>query len=210
MGVRLFPFIAIPMVATMYMMTATPAPAITPADAVISGTGVKVLLYPDGRWEYLMSIDQRAPIHVKPANAIKAFKSMTGLYEVWYDPQKWINDKSTSVVEELVLRHSSGRVKAVAKTERTINKSTGVAAWALDWARMSAPAAEPVTQEKINVNGVEVLRLRITGNGTVFYGYCWLGKAGYVQLMTMTEAGEYDSLKPESDELLRGLVINKP
>lgn len=192
------------------VMTAAPTPAITPADAVISGSGVKVLLYPDGRWEYLMTIDQAAPTNGKPANAIKAFKSMTGIYEVWSDPQKWTTDKAKSEDDELLLIHSGGRAKAVARAERTITKSTSVEAWVLEWATRSAPAAELVLQEKITVNGVEVSRLKLTGGGTVFYGYCRLGKSGYVQLMTMTGADEFEGLKTELDELLNGLVINRP
>ncbi|MEK6759316.1 MAG: hypothetical protein AABY51_06050 [Deltaproteobacteria bacterium] len=202
--------IATTAVIALAVITAAPALAITPADAIISGTGVKVLLYPDGRWEYLMTIDQAAPLHIKPANAIKAFKSMTGLYEVWSDPQKWTTDKAKSGDEELVLRHSNGSAKAVARGQRSITKSMSVEAWVLEWARRSAPAAELVTQEKSTVNGVEILRLNAAGDGTVFYGFCWPGKAGYVQLMTMTGAGDFDGLKTELDELLKGLVINKP
>lgn len=203
-------YLALTAVTALTVMTAAPSHALTPADAVISGTGVKVLLYPDGRWEYLMTIDQAAPLHVKPANAIKAFKSMTGLYEVWSDPQKWTTDKAKSEDEELMLIHSGGRAKAVARAERTITKSAGVEAWVLEWARRSAPAAELIMQEKISVNGIEVIRLKISGGGTVFYGYCRLGKAGYVQLMTMTGADEFEGLKTELDELLNGLVINRP
>lgn len=205
-------YIAIPAVTVItVVMTAALSLALTPADAVISGSGVKVLLYPDGRWEYLLAIDQAAPPNVKPSNAIKAFKSVTGLYEVWSDPIKWKTDKTKPGDEELMLIHSGGRAKAVARAERTITKSTSVEAWVLEWARRSAPAAELITQEKITVNGVEVSKLKILeGDGTVFYGYCWLGKAGYVQLMTMTEAGDFEGLKTELDELLSGLVINRP
>lgn len=203
-------YIATTAVIALALLTTTPSPAITPADAVISGSGVKVLLYPDGRWEYLKAIDQTAPANVKPANAIKAFKSVTGIYEVWSDPQKWTNGKAKSGDEELILIHSNGRAKAVARAERNITRSTSVEAWALKWARSSAPAAELILQEKITVNGVEVSRLKIAGDGTIFYGYCRLGKAGYVQLMTVTTAGEFEGLKSELDELLNGLVINRP
>lgn len=207
-------YIALTAVTALAVMTTAPTHALTPADAVISGTGVKVILYPDGRWEYLMTIDQAAPLHVKPANAIKAFKSMTGLYEVWSDPQKWTTDKAKSGDEELVLIHSNGSAKAVARAERTKTRQAGVEAWVLEWARRSAPAAELVMQEKITVNGTEVSRLKISEvagkSGTVFYGFCRLGKAGYVQLMTVTTAGEFEGLKTELDELLNGLVINRP
>ncbi len=196
------------------VMAATPAHSLTPADAVISGTGVKVLLYPDGRWEYLLAIDQAPPTNVKPANAIKAFKSKSGLYEVWSDPQKWTTGKAKSGDDELMLIHSNGRAKAVARAERTITKSVGVEAWVLEWAKKADQTAELSTQEKTNVNGVAVLRLKIVSvegsGGAVFYGYCWQGKNGYVQLMTMTTAVEYEGLKTELDELLNGLVINRP
>ncbi len=207
-------YIVMTAVTAMTVMVSAPSLALTPADAVISGSGVKVLLYPDGRWEYLSVLEQAEDSFVKPNNAIKAFKSMTGLYEVWSDPAKWTTDKTKSGDEELILKHSGGRARAVARAERTNTKQAGVEAWVLEWARRSDQTAELSTQKKISVNGVEVMRLQIVGReggaGTVFYGYCWQGKAGYVQLMTMTTADEFDNLKSELDELLNGLVINRP
>lgn len=211
---KLYFSIGLTAVIAIAVMTAAPAQAVTPADAIISGSGVKVLLYPDGRWEYLLTIDQAAPTNVKPNNATKAFKSMTGLYEVWSDPIKWTTDRTKPGDEELILTHSGGRVRAVARAERTNTRQTGVEAWVLEWARRSDPAAEPITQKKINVNGTEVIRLLIEGRegaaGAVFYGYSWQGKAGFVQLMTLTTADEFEGLKTELEELLSGLVINRP
>lgn len=179
--------------------------------------GKKVILFPDGRWEYKEEApsSQAMLSFKKPSNATEVLKSKKGFVELWYDPNKWATIRDGSNPDaEFQLNHYSGDAQAMVIVERINMPLPALKELALTNAKNVAPDAKIVFEEERLVNNTKMLNMQIEGTiqgiSFTYYGYYWTGKAGVLQVITFTGQNLFEELKADFTEFLNGIVILKP
>lgn len=176
--------------------------------------GTRVILYPDGTWDYVVIVQPEPDTYTKPITSTRVFKSKKGFYEIWFDPMKWKTEGLQHSDAEFNIAHVSGDAYAIAIAERITMSLEALRESALENARKAAPDAQIVAERDITVNGIPVKNLQIEGTieniPFTYFGYYWAGKAGTLQVIAFTGQNLFDEFMPEFRELLNGLIVTKP
>jgi hypothetical protein len=174
--------------------------------------GREVILNSNGTWAFA-DVAKSSPDSgsiQKPEKSTSVFTAKGGKVSVWFDPSKWIHKESENT-EKTTFNHVDGDVYALLLYERVGVTLEGLKEIALKNAKQAAPDARITYEEKRNVNGKEVLCMRIAGTinsiNFVYYGYYYAGKEGTVQLLTYTSDNLFQEYEPAMGEFLNGLVV---
>lgn len=176
-------------------------------------TGRDVLLYPDGTWKYAAeeAKAKQGSAFNKQTTASAAFTPQRGDFVIWYDPNKWRQERSREGddIGHFKLVGTDGY--AMILSEGLPMPTDSIKAIALDNAKEAAPDARIVSEERRTVNGKEVLCMVIQGTihqiPFTYYGYYYGGKQGAIQVLTFTGQSLFAKHKTDFTEFLNGLEI---
>lgn len=181
--------------------------------------GKKVILNSDGTWKYAplepRSTSESGVEWKKPASAKSVLKGKAGFYELWYDPAKWTPSSSpNNPAVEYTLTGSLSERQVTVISERTPMPLDTLKNAAIENAKHVAPDLKIDDEQKIMVNGTNVLKMKMRGTieGIPFAYYClyWAGKSGALQVIAYTSQNLAAEFRPEFEKLLSGLVITAP
>jgi hypothetical protein len=183
--------------------------------------GKDVVLYDDGTWQYAEDEDLKEegkkvfiPVsdtkYTKPGSSKTVFKSERAGYSVWYDNIKW---KKTSKFNEdqeaqFQLKNGDAYVMSIAEGVEIPIETLGDIA--IKNAENASPNVRVTHKEYRNVNGTDVLHMRLEGTlqgiNFIYYGYYFSNKGGSVQLVGYTSANLFDKYKKDLEDFLNGFV----
>lgn len=148
------------------------------------------------------------------SNSTSSISGSQVTYSVNYDPDKWLVIPAGAGEDiEYDFEHLEGDVYAMIIPERTELSFTAIKEAALDNALAVAPDMEIVYEDRITVNGVEVMALKMVGTiydiEFYYYGYYYTGSAGTIQFITYTTSDLFDAYESDLTELLDGLVVTE-
>jgi hypothetical protein len=181
--------------------------------------GQEVLLYPDGTWKFTGEL--KPPVTTaprgrfnRPASARRVFKTERGNFSVWYDESKWqLSRRANTETGKQSFNLVNGDGYAMIIAEGLSIPMTALKRIALENARMAAPDARIILEEKRIVNGREVLCLKILGTieqiPFTYYGYYYGGPAGTIQVITFTGQNLFNRYEAEFTSFLNGLEIDE-
>ena len=186
----------------------------------VTDTGEEVILYDDGTWEF-KSIDfsgTNDQITVNPKEFTKSdestfqIKSKNTNTSLWLNPKKWSFSRSQDNPDgEYEFRLKGGDLYGVLITERLEMPLATLKNAALENARAAASEVEVLKQEYRNVNGTEVLMLKMSGNpqgiNIVYFGYYFSNSSGSTQLITYTSKSLMDEYEDEVETFLNGFMV---
>jgi hypothetical protein len=176
--------------------------------------GRDVILKSNGTWVFVdagkTSPDSGA--FQKSEKATSVFTAKGGKFSVWFDPSKWTQGESEKT-GRTTFRHVDGDVYGLLIYERIGMTLPGLKEIAIDNAKKAAPDAKVTYEEKREVNGKEILCMRIAGTikgvNFIYNGYYYAGKEGSIQFITYTSENLFQEYEPAMTELLNGLVFGE-
>ncbi|NTW23989.1 MAG: hypothetical protein HGA37_04765 [Lentimicrobium sp.] len=193
------------------------------ADAQISAVtaeGDEVILYTNGTWEYVSEpTPDNVEIRTNPAafkkgvNSTFQVKSKKVDLGVWINPKTWEFEKAADGgAAEFMFQKKGEDVYAMLITERTTIPLINLRDIAIQNAKEAAPDIVLSDEEYRNVNGLDVLMLRMTGTiqgiEFTYYGYYFSDESGTTQFVTYTSVDLFDAYKADMEALLNGMVMN--
>lgn len=177
--------------------------------------GKRVILKSDGTWVFEKQTAEPAPGGdlSKPIDATAVLRSKKGFCEVWYIPSKWKPVASQNPAAEYEMSHANGDGYAMLITERITMPLDSLKRVAVENAKSVAPDVQVLSDDRIVVNGANVMAMRMEGTlqgiKFTYYGYYWAGKEGTIQFLTYTGQSLFDEYRSDFTQLLNGLVITK-
>lgn len=184
----------------------------------LTDTGLEVILYEDGTWEYKDSEEAEAteiPVNKKKItkhdDASFLLKSNSFDVGFWINPKEWTFKKSTDNPEaEYELQLKSGDLYGMIISEKIEIPLESLKMIAVENGRSVAPDLKIVKEEYRTVNGLKVLLLQMDGTtqGIKFsyYGYYYSNENGTVQFITYTSQNLMNKSIKTCEKLLNGLV----
>jgi hypothetical protein len=187
----------------------------------VTDKGETVVLYSDGRWTYITrdSIKkEEIPVNpdrfVKPTNASFLLKSDRVGVGCWLDPKKWTFLKAAEHdAAEYEINNEAKGLYGIIITENLRLSVEALANIAIDNARAVAPDVKITQKEYRNVNGLNVLMMRMTG--TIqdilfsYYGYYYTDDSASVQYLVYSSEENIESNLGDIEDLLNGFVSLK-
>lgn len=135
-------------------------------------------------------------------------------YSISYDANKWAIEQPESYEDaEYYLNHLDGDVYAMIIPERVEIPLDSLKEIAIENASEVAPDIEVVYEETIEVDGQEVLVMKM--NGTIegipfqYYGHYFSGDFGTIQFITYTSQTLADLYETDARELLEGISLQQ-
>lgn len=184
----------------------------------ITQTGEQVVLYNDGRWEYVTKdslreneIRSNPDPFVKKQNADFLIKSSRIPVGFWIDSNNWsFVKKEVYEAAEYELDHKSGSLYGLIITEHLDVPLTSLANIALQNARDAAPDIKVIEREFRKVNGTTVLMMRMVGTiqdiRFSYFGYYFSGSGGSTQFLVYTSEDYMAENLETVQDLLNGFV----
>ncbi len=184
----------------------------------VTETGDEVILYDDGTWQYQNNDDiEEMVIPINP-KLFKKDKSSTFLLKsnkikigFWLNSKEWSFKKSNGdSATEYELQLKKEDLRALILTEKAEIPLQSLRLIAIQNAKNAAPDIQIEEEEYRNVNGLNVLLLKM--NGTIqgikftYYGYYYSGPKGTVQFLTYSYQNLMDKYLINCEKLLNGLV----
>lgn len=184
----------------------------------ITDTGDKVVLYSDGKWAYAERDSIRAveiPTNEKPFKKgmdadflLKSKRTDTGF---WLDPKAWtFTTPEEGAASEYELDHKNGSLYALVITEHLDLSLTALGNIALDNAREAAPDIKVTDKEYRNVNGKNVLMMRMVGTiqdiRFSYFGYYYTANGISVQYLVYSSEDFMNDNLSTVEDLLNGFV----
>lgn len=169
--------------------------------------GKDVILRDDGTWHFVGD-------GKKDKKASTVYKGKHGTFTITLSPGVWIKkEKPSNPDMEAMFTHKDGDVIAWVTVERLRIPIDTLKKAVLDNVREHDKEASIVESKKRTVNGIEVLFLTINArvDGIPFtYLYClYSGKAGAIQLVTVTGQHLFKEYRSEMEAFLNGFAIVK-
>ncbi len=184
----------------------------------VTQTGEQVVLYNDGRWEYVTKdtlreneIRTNPDPFVKKKSANFLLKSSRIPVGFWIDNDNWsFVKKADYEAAEYELDHKSGSLYGLIITEHLDVPLLSLANIALQNARDAAPDIKVIEQEFRNVNGTTVLMMRMVGTiqdiRFSYFGYYFSGSGGSTQFLVYTSEDYMAENLETVQDLLNGFV----
>jgi len=184
----------------------------------VTELGEEVILYDDGKWEYLNKSDAETyEISTNPKNFKKSknasflLKSTRFNIGFWVDTKKWSFKKGENNGDaEYELELKNEDLYAMVISEKVEIPLPSLKNIALETARSASPDIRIVKEEYRKVNGVTVMLLQMDGTlqgiKFTYYGYYYSNQNGTVQFVTYTAQNLIDGYKKDIEELLNGFV----
>jgi hypothetical protein len=135
--------------------------------------------------------------------------SISSKISLTYDPNKW-KQVSSNEFGPFEFSHSSGHGSAVVALYRTSFPKDLIPELALSKVRSRHPNAKLLAKEKRNVNGSEVLFLKIeTGDNTaILCAYYYSDNGGTIQALTYADQTFFSEHEKDFTDFLNGLRIS--
>ena len=180
--------------------------------------GEPVVLFSDGTWTYAQPDSVRMDDiavndqpYTKSKKASFLIKSKRIPVGCWLDPKKWKYKASEShEASEFELNHVDGSLYGMIITENLDVPLKSLANIAVQNARDAPPDLVVTQKEYRQVNGLNVLMMRMTGTiqdvRFSYYGYYFSGDGGATQFLVYSSEGYLEQHIEEAEELLNGLV----
>ncbi|MCC5946463.1 MAG: hypothetical protein JJT94_16140 [Bernardetiaceae bacterium] len=189
----------------------------------ITETGDEVILYNDGTWKYLddkgaageIAVDKKIYVNDKKITVEKEssflVKSNKLNIGVWINPKKWTFAKGKdNDAQEFQFQMKGNDLYAALITEKIQIPVESLRELVVINAKSVANDIEVVKEEYRNVNGVQVLMLKMIatmqGVRFIYCGYYYSNANGTVQLITYTGENLFENYLTEIELLLNGLV----
>ena len=147
----------------------------------------------------------------KPAGGRQPIKVPNGAFTIWIDTSKWKPGKADGPGDLLFENvNGEGYVKII--SEKIALPLDTLRSAALVNMRKNDPNAKVVMEEKRTVNGKDVIVLQVdlstSGIAFRFYGYCYSGTSGSLQIWTFTAASAFERNLADFTELLNGFTAS--
>lgn len=184
----------------------------------ITQTGEQVVLYENGTWVYVHrdslntnSIPRNPGTFTRNPKSDFLITSKRVSVGCWIDPKKWTFQAAPAhEAAEYELEHTNGSLYALLITENLDISLVSLGNIALDNARDAAPDLQVVAQEYREVNGIDVLMLRMTGTiqdiKFSYYGYYYTADDIATQFLVYSSEAFMNENLAEVEELLNGFV----
>ena len=187
----------------------------------VTDKGETVVLYSDGRWTYVNQDSikkEEVPVNPvtfgKPDKASFLLKSDRVGVGCWLDPKKWTFLKAPGHdAAEYEINNEEKGLYALIITENLKLSVEALANIAVENARAVAPDVTITKKEYRNVNGLNVLMMRMTG--TIqdilfsYYGYYYTDDSTSVQYLVYSSEENIESNLRDIEDLLNGFVSLK-
>lgn len=180
----------------------------------VTEDGRKVVLFSDGSWVFKPGSKKDKSKNNFDKNSTKVpLEGGKGAYFVYYDDKKWHVSKPKGDSDaEYSFTHKEGDGYGMMIFERISIPLPNLKNIALENARSVAPDAKITSDDRMVVNGYDIMRLQIQGiiEGIPFtyYGYYASGSWGTLQFITYTSTPLFEEYKKDFAELLNGLNIS--
>ena len=188
--------------------------------SAVTETGDEVILYEDGTWKYLNdSIIENAEIPVNEKEFLKSKKSTFLVKSKKLNVGIWINPKNWSFTKgiendafEYQFRKKGDDLYAMLISEKMQIPIETLKGVAVENAKSAAPDIKIIKEEYLNVNGIKVLMLQMSGTlqglRFTYYVYYYSNSNGTIQLITYTAENLFPNYLEDIEEFLNGLVKN--
>ena len=182
----------------------------------ITEFGDNIILYDNGTWEFkeirsLSETRKNPKTFNKPNASSFLLKSKKANIGIWLNNKKWGFEKATNNVDaEYEFNFKNGDVYAMAIIEEVEIPLETLSSIALETLIEASPNARIINKEYRNVNGLEVLFMRM--DGTIegidfsYFGYYFSNKSGTIQLITYSSKNVIDKYKNQCEEFLNGIT----
>jgi hypothetical protein len=147
-----------------------------------------------------------------PPEATTRVDLLGGRASLAYDPAKWKETLSEEPGRR-TFRHVNGDGYAMVITERLQIPIDQLRAIAVKNARLVAPDVRIVEEGRRQVNGTEVIMLRMDGTSSgvqfTYFGYYYGGVPGTVQVVAYTGQNLFDEYRKDFEDFCDGLSIHE-
>ena len=185
----------------------------------ITEFGDNVILFDNATWQYNNEEFKLTPETKKnPKSFYKSYNSSFLLKSkitnigIWLNNQEWEFKQATNNNDaEYEFEFKNGDLYAMAIVEEVEIPLESLSKIAYEAMLEAAPNAEIITKEYRNVNGLEVLFMRM--NGTMqginfsYFGYYYSNKSGTIQLVTYSSINLVDKYKNQCEKFLNGITL---
>ena len=185
----------------------------------ITEFGDNVILFDNGAWEYKNEgLKSTAVTKTNPKSFYKSYSSSFLLKSkitnigIWLNNQDWEFKQATVNTDaEYEFEFKHGDLYAMAIVEEVEIPLESLSKIAFESLLEAAPNAEIISKEYRNVNGLEVLFMRM--NGTMeginfsYFGYYYSNKSGTIQLITYSSINLVDKYKNQCEKFLNGITL---
>ena len=185
----------------------------------ITDTGEEIIIYSDGKWEYLTNSKQTngsIPFNKnkfeKPKDSFFLLKSTITNSAYWVNTNKWSFNKpkesGSSAEYQFKLKGKAAYGMSISEEIEIPIETLGDLA--LEYFKNNAPDGKMLRKEYRTVNGKKVLYLEmggtIQGVNYIYLGYYYSDISGTTQFTTYTSANLVDKYKSEIYDFLNGLA----
>jgi hypothetical protein len=158
-----------------------------------------------------LSVSSQLRSYNKPASARKRIKAPFGNFAMWIDESQWKQGKSNDV-GTLTFTSTDGDLYARVISERIGLPTDTLKDVVLSNLRDKDQNGTIVLEEKRIINGKQVLVLQmdmtVSNVPFRFFGYCYGGTSGTIQVWTYTAQSIFDKTTEASTQFLNGLEIS--
>lgn len=184
----------------------------------VTESGDEVILYKNNTWKYTndsvnlaIQTVKNEKLFVKNEKATFLVKSSKTNVGIWIAPQEWNFSKSkTESPSEFDFNHKSLDIYGMLIVEKAEIPVESLVEIAYENALEVAPDTEIIEKEYRNVNGINVIMMKMKGtmNGVnfVYFGYYYTSVEGSFQFVTYTTLNLFNDYENDMLKLLNGLT----
>jgi len=185
----------------------------------ITDTGEEIIIYGDGRWEYLTnskpnkgSISFNKNKFKRPSDSSFLLKSTINNTAYWVNTEKWSfsKDKDSTSATEYAFQLKGKDLYGMTITEEIKIPIETLGDVAIDNLRSAAPDGKVIKQEYRTVNGKKVLYMELVatmkGTSFTYRGYYYSDTSGTTQFLVYTSTALVHKYKSEINDFLNGFV----
>ena len=155
------------------------------------------------------------PAIQRPRSATATLNTSRGGFRIWYNPAVWQPAPATAD-GRVEFRQNSGQAVIVVIPEGTPLPLVALRTAAVENARRSAPDARVVAEQTRRIGNRDVLLLQVNATLTAgnlpvtYYGHYFGDPRGSIQVVGAVAQADFDRLRPQIQDFLDGLDLNRP
>lgn len=184
----------------------------------VTENGDEVLLYKDNTWKYLndslnvqIKIIKNEKLFIKDKKSSFLVKSSKTNVGIWINPKNWSFTKAKpDSPSEFSFKHKELDIYGMLVSEKIELSVESLIDIVYKNALEAAPDVKIVEKEYRNVNGLEVIMMKMKGTiqgiKFIYYGYYYSNSEGAFQFLTYTSQNLFNEYENEMVNLLNGLT----
>ena len=155
------------------------------------------------------------PAIQRPRSATATLNTSRGGFRIWYNPAVWQPAPATAD-GRVEFRQNSGQAVIVVIPEGTPLPLVALRTAAVENARRSAPDARVVAEQTRRIGNRDVLLLQVNATLTAgnlpvtYYGHYFGDPRGSIQVVGAVAQADFERLRPQIQDFLDGLDLNRP